>query len=116
MYNKVTKPNHYRGRSGMFVRDVIDDFDLNFNRGNIIKYVLRAGRKPGESDLDDLRKALDYIKVEIAKLEDRAEVPKSDLKGLGAYSTGASTSDQIVSRKSQTQLVMQVVGKKDTPS
>jgi hypothetical protein len=38
------KPTHYRSR-GMEAIDVIDAFGLNFNLGNVIKYVLRADRK-----------------------------------------------------------------------
>jgi hypothetical protein len=45
--------------------DVIEMYDLNFSLGNVIKYVLRAGKKSGESDLDDLSKALWYLNREI---------------------------------------------------
>jgi hypothetical protein len=38
---------------------------LNFNRGNIIKYVSRAGKKEAESELKDLEKALYYLEREI---------------------------------------------------
>ena len=40
-------------------------YQLNFSLGNVIKYVLRAGKKNGESDLDDLNKALWYLNREI---------------------------------------------------
>jgi hypothetical protein len=56
------KPTHYRSR-GMEAIDVIDAFGLNFNLGNVIKYVLRADRK-GEP-MTDLRKALWYLSWEI---------------------------------------------------
>jgi RNA polymerase-interacting CarD/CdnL/TRCF family regulator len=42
---------------------------LNFNRGNILKYVARAGKK--QDELQDLRKALDYLQREITYLEDK---------------------------------------------
>lgn len=41
--------------------DVIDALKLNFRLGNVMKYVARAGRKPGAKRSDDLKKALDYL-------------------------------------------------------
>lgn len=54
---------HYDNGKDYDLIDVISDYNLNFNRGNIIKYVARAGKK--ENELQDLRKALDYLKREI---------------------------------------------------
>ncbi len=51
---------------------VIEAYDLNFNLGNVVKYILRAGRKPGATDLDDLRKAEQYIRFEIERRERKA--------------------------------------------
>lgn len=51
--------------------DVIDFcklYDLNFNEGNVIKYVSRARRKG--THLQDLKKAIDYLNREIKHLED----------------------------------------------
>jgi len=58
------KPKHYKS-SGVEAIDVIDAFELNFNLGNVIKYVLRADRK-GEP-ITDLRKALWYLTNEIQR-------------------------------------------------
>lgn len=55
-----TRPKHYRGKT-LEVIDVIRDFELDFESGNIIKYVLRAGKKPGEEETKDLKKALQYL-------------------------------------------------------
>ena len=44
---------------------VINHYNLNFNLGNVIKYVLRAGKKENNSKLSDLRKAVDYLMYEI---------------------------------------------------
>lgn len=41
----------------------------NFNIGNAIKYLWRAGLKDGNQDIQDLRKAIWYIQDEIARLE-----------------------------------------------
>jgi len=51
--------------------DVIDFcklYDLNFNEGNVIKYVSRARRKG--THLQDLKKAIDYLQREIKHIED----------------------------------------------
>lgn len=53
-------PDHYQLGS-IQVWDFIIDQDLDFILGNVVKYVCRAGAKPGESRLDDLKKAQAYI-------------------------------------------------------
>jgi hypothetical protein len=42
-----------------------------FNRGNIIKYVCRAGKK--DNELKDLEKAADYLKREIEYIRNEQE-------------------------------------------
>jgi hypothetical protein len=41
----------------------------NFNIGNAIKYLWRAGLKDDKKEIEDLRKALFYIQNEIDRLE-----------------------------------------------
>lgn len=55
---KVNHPSHYQG-NGLEVIDVIEAFALNFNLGNAIKYILRAGKKENMSE--DLNKAIWYL-------------------------------------------------------
>ena len=59
---KATKydPTHYHGAVEPW--DLIAAQDLDFFSGNIVKYVVRAGKKAGESTLDDLIKAQVYLK------------------------------------------------------
>jgi len=61
----MTTPNHYKQKVQPI--DLIEAFDLNFNLGNVVKYVSRAGRK-GDA-LDDLEKAFYYLKREMQKYE-----------------------------------------------
>ena len=56
-------PQHYKNHVTPI--DVIEMYELNFSLGNVIKYVLRAGKKEGETDLDDLKKASWYLQREI---------------------------------------------------
>ena len=54
---------HYDSSKDYDIIDVIRDYNLNFCRGNIIKYVARAGKK--QNELQDLLKAKDYLEREI---------------------------------------------------
>ncbi len=58
---------HYENNKGYDVIDFIKDYNLNFNRGNVVKYLARAGKK--DNELQDLRKALDYLQREIEHYE-----------------------------------------------
>ena len=51
----IARPAHYIDGRKYEPRKVIRDWDLNFNLGNAVKYISRAGRKG--SALEDLRKA-----------------------------------------------------------
>ena len=59
---------HYQSGKDYDIIDVCKDYSLNFNRGNVMKYVARAGKK--DDELKDLRKALDYLQREIDYLEE----------------------------------------------
>jgi len=71
-YNYI-KPSHYINENKKFTRndgklevfDIIDYYDLDFYSGNIIKYIVRCGKKPNESMLKDLKKALVYLEMKI---------------------------------------------------
>lgn len=64
---KVDHPSHYN-KGKIEVIDAIEDWELNFSRGNAIKYVARAGLKDKETEIEDLQKALWYIEREIKRL------------------------------------------------
>jgi hypothetical protein len=49
-------PSYYQAE-GFDLQDVIEAFGLGYTAGCAIKYLVRAGRKPGNSRLQDLRKA-----------------------------------------------------------
>lgn len=62
---KSTQP-HYDSAKEYDIIDVCKDYNLNFNRGNIVKYVVRADKK--KDTLGDLLKAQDYLNREIEYL------------------------------------------------
>ena len=60
--DSVNKPKHYNV-GDIEVIDFIDSWNLNFNLGNVIKYVARCNYKG--SKIEDLQKAIFYIEREI---------------------------------------------------
>ena len=67
---EILDPKHYRSNNGIQCIDVIEAWELNYHRGNIIKYLLRAGKKHLETEIEDLCKARWYLDREIARLQD----------------------------------------------
>ena len=70
-YVQKTDPPHYQ-KGKIQVWDFIADQELDFFKGNVVKYVCRAGSKTGESELDDLMKAKVYVEkaIELLALSD----------------------------------------------
>jgi hypothetical protein len=82
--DKVNHPNHYKsGNNGYEVIDIIEFFDLNFHRGNVLKYLLRSGKKEEagydsrEKEIEDLEKAVWYLRREIKRLSARGDTSGS---------------------------------------
>lgn len=65
---KINHPQHYGGANNPYEAiKVIEAWKLNFNLGNAVKYLSRAGKK--DDVVDDLKKALWYIEREISNIE-----------------------------------------------
>ena len=65
----VNHPNHYGGKDNPYEAiKVIEAWDLGFCLGNTIKYISRAGKK--DETIQELEKALWYLKREIKNLKD----------------------------------------------
>lgn len=67
MSNPINHPSHYT-LGKIEVIEAIEDWKLGFNRGNAIKYVARAGKKDPEKEIEDLGKAVWYLKREVELL------------------------------------------------
>lgn len=61
----VNHPSHYADgwSNGAQVIDITEN--LNFNRGNAVKYLCRAGRKSADTEREDLEKAYWYLTREL---------------------------------------------------
>lgn len=86
MPDVINHPSHY-ANGKIEPIDFIEDKGLNFNLGNVIKYVARAGRKKSQGKsleskaLEDLKKAQFYIQREIETREKRLRLaPYDNLK------------------------------------
>jgi len=72
--NKI--PNYYIGKHYKYeARKVIADWELSYNVGNSVTYLLRCGKKTeaGMNNLDkhieDIKKAIHHLEFELEELE-----------------------------------------------
>ena len=69
-YEIVDHPKHYGGKEAKHEAiSVIEEWGLGFHLGNVVKYISRAGRKPDQSMVDDLKKAKWYLERFIEKVD-----------------------------------------------
>ena len=59
----VNHPGHYQGHKFEAI-DIIEDFELGFNLGNALKYLLRCNKKWNKEE--DLKKAIWYLNRELS--------------------------------------------------
>ena len=57
----VNHPSHYTDGKIECIEYILDK-NLNFCRGNAIKYITRAGHKDPNKEIEDLKKAVFYLK------------------------------------------------------
>lgn len=68
MPDRIDHPPHYGGDVPYEPIKVIEAWGLGFHLGNAVKYIARAGKKPGSDAAEDLRKAAWYISREADRL------------------------------------------------
>jgi len=68
MTNNVDHPRHYHPDSIEAI-EVINEWKLNFQTGNALKYISRAGLKNKDKTIEDLEKAIWYLQYEINRLK-----------------------------------------------
>jgi len=57
-------PAYYVGRNGMMAKDVVYEFDLSYNIGTAVTYLLRAKRKH-KTPVDCIKKAIAHLEFEL---------------------------------------------------
>ena len=85
--NNQNTPKHYQATIQPI--ELINAQNLNFNLGNVVKYVCRAGKKKGENVLSDLEKAQNYINYEIERVKkmNKQEVIEKIEKGKSNFNS-----------------------------
>ena len=61
----VAESPSYYTRGEIQPWDFIRDQGLNYHLGNAVKYITRAGKKPGNTAAKDLQKAIHYLENEL---------------------------------------------------
>ena len=66
-------PNYYVGNTyGYEARKVCEDWDLSYNIGTAVTYLLRSSYKH-DSPYDDIQKAINHLNFELDKLNNREQ-------------------------------------------
>ena len=59
-------PHYYIGKTHKYeARKIAEDFELTYNLGSCLKYILRAGKKEGNPTANDIRKAINHLHFEL---------------------------------------------------
>ncbi len=66
-HSKVKTPKYYDGANRYTAREVVENFDLNYNLGTACTYILRAYKKH-DTPNQDIQKAIDHLTFELEKL------------------------------------------------
>ncbi len=63
-------PAYYKGKNGYMAKDVVTNFDLSYNVGTAVTYLLRSKNKHKDGGVEDIRKAINHLHFELDKLHD----------------------------------------------
>ena len=69
-------PSYYKGKNGYEARKVVDNFDLSYNVGTCVTYLLRCGKKTEEGmdirdkHIEDIQKGINHLQFEIERLKE----------------------------------------------
>ena len=61
-------PNYYKGKNGYMAKDVVSNFDLSYNVGTAVTYLLRSKKKHDDGGVQDIRKAIHHLHFELDKI------------------------------------------------
>ena len=63
-------PAYYKGKNGYMAKDVVTNFDLSYNVGTAVTYLLRSKNNHKDGGVEDIRKAINHLHFELDKLHD----------------------------------------------
>ena len=68
-YKETTEPSYYSGtKYGYSARKVVEDFNLSYNVGTSVTYLLRADNKHN-NPIDCIQKAINHLEFELDKIK-----------------------------------------------
>lgn len=76
-YEYVNHPNHYGGKGNPYeCIKVLQAWgaDKDFYVGTALRYLCRAGQKPDNSELQDIKKAVAYLQMKVDLMEGNENV------------------------------------------
>lgn len=62
-------PKYYKGKNGYMAKDVAANFNLTYNLGSAMKYILRAGKKENNPAEKDIKKAINHLYFELENIQ-----------------------------------------------
>ena len=82
-YKTTTEPSYYSGtKYGYSARKIVEDFNLSYNVGTAVSYLLRAGKKEGNPAEQDIQKAINHLHFELDKLFKKSDIESGGLAQL----------------------------------
>ena len=61
-------PEYYKGKNGYMAKDVVSNFDLTYNIGTAVTYLLRSKNKHNDGGVEDIRKAINHLHFELDRI------------------------------------------------
>lgn len=77
MTKKEGIPEYYKGRNGYMAKDVVANFDLSYNIGTAVTYLIRSKRKHNDGGVEDIRKAIHHLHFELDELHTKIDKIKN---------------------------------------
>tara|TARA_Y100000004_G_scaffold129856_1_gene146448 strand:+ start:212 stop:469 length:258 start_codon:yes stop_codon:yes gene_type:complete len=79
-YKETAEPHYYIGKiHGYTAKNIVDDFELSPWTAQAVQYILRAGKKEGNSTEQDIRKAINVLQFELDKLHKEVKTKTGSL-------------------------------------
>lgn len=76
-------PKYYIGKKHkIHAIDVIEDFELSYNVGNAVSYLLRCGKKTSDPT-EDIQKAIHHLQHELNWLSEKVDISSRHDKVVG---------------------------------
>jgi len=69
--DNINHPQYYKGKNGIEAIEVVEGFELGFHTASAVDYILRAGKKDPNTEIDDYKKAIWFLNRKIKTMEEK---------------------------------------------